>query len=709
MNIKQRLDMLAGNLYWTWHPEAEHIFRDLNHELWRESNHNPLAFLARIGDAELDAKTALMAIEPRITRVYHGMRHYIESANTWGHRYAGPLYARPVAYFSAEFGIHESIPVYSGGLGVLAGDHLKAASDLGVPIVGVGLLYAKGYFHQSLDKNGWQQEHYSSADLGQLPLKPITGQTGERVVVSLKTGTGEAIRVQAWLAPVGRCQLVLLDTLVQGNSPETQQLTAQLYGGDSALRIRQEFVLGVGGMRMLAAMGIHPGVLHLNEGHSAFALLELGRMLMERDEQSFANVQEMASAMCVFTTHTPVAAGHDRFDPQLVEDTLGALRTQVGLSKETFLALGRLNPAQSDEPFCMTVLGLKMARARTAVTRLHRRVSRSMWRALWPQKTEDEIPIAHVTNGIHLGTWLAPELQRLFARYLGDDWIERMYDPKVWQPIDQMDDEELWEMNDVLQGYLIEFVRRRVRQQYQARGEPDPTVGPTPFLSPRTLTIGFARRFAPYKRSDLLLHDLDRLNRLVNHPEKPIQIIVAGKAHPADEEGKRLLQRIFNVTRDPRFVGRIVFIEDYDINVARHLVQGVNVWLNTPRRPLEACGTSGMKAVLNGGLHLSVLDGWWAEAYDGSNGFAIGNGSEHLDCGLQDRLDAEALYDILEKEVVPMFYSRGIDGVPHAWVQRQKNAFRSIVWRFTAHRMVTDYTRHCYLPALGCGTCSVSD
>jgi starch phosphorylase len=709
LEIRDRLNELARNLYWSWHSDVYHIFEDLEPELWRELSRNPVAFLDRLSDEYLEKRTEDRALHSRIIRSYYTLRDYLGAENTWGRQHVRSLRVRPVAYFSAEFGLHESLPIYSGGLGVLSGDHLKGASDLDVPLIGVGLLYAKGYFSQSLDANGWQQEHYYGADVDLLPLEVATDFRGKPIGFVLKTVDEDEIHVRAWTARVGRCQLILLDTNVEGNNEENRELTAQLYGGDNRVRIRQELVLGVGGMRALDEMGIQPGVVHLNEGHSAFALLELARAIMARDGQPFARVRETVSYRSVFTTHTPVGAGHDRFDAGLIEQTIGPLREQLGLAPEDLMALGRANPKDDNELFCMTILGLKMARHRNAVSNLHRFVSRGMWQPLWPHRPIEEVPIAHITNGIHVGTWLAAEMDRLYRRWLGEEWQDQMYDPKVWGPVDEIYDEELWELSEILRGQLLDFTRARVRRQYAARGEPDPTSDPQrPFLNDYALTIGVARRFTPYKRVDLLLRDHERLDRLVNHPSRPVQVIFAGKAHPRDEEGKRLIQNIFNVSRDPRFVGKIVFIENYDINVARHLVQGVDLWLNTPRRPLEACGTSGMKAVLNGALNLSVLDGWWAEAYDGSNGFAIGEGGEHADWQEQDKRDLGSLYEVLEKEVVPMFYDRDEDDLPLDWIQRQKNAMRSLAWRFSSHRMVTEYVKNCYVPAAGDTTASFS-
>ena len=702
MDILDRLRELGRNLYWTWHPEVIDLFRDLDPVLWRELNHNPMEFLSRLPRETLRERVDLLALDARISRAFHQMEYYLRAADTWGAWHSGSLRATPVAYFSAEFGLHESLPTYAGGLGVLAGDHLKSASDMGVPVVGIGLFYARGYFNQRLDVNGWQGEEYFASDVNKLPLDRALDSSGRPLRIRLETNSGD-IWASLWTAHVGRNRLILLDTNVEGNNDECKALTSQLYGGDSRVRIRQELVLGVGGMRALETMGIRPGVLHLNEGHSAFAILELARSVMNRDGRSFPDVRERIAAMTVFTTHTPVEAGHDRFDPSLLEETLGPLRQQLGITERDLLALGRKDPENAGEPFCMTVLGLRMSRFRNGVSAIHARVSRSMWREIWPGRSADEVPIHHVTNGVHAASWLAVPMTELYRRYLGEDWLQQMCDAHTWAAVDRIDDVEFWEQQQILKAHLVEYVRRCVRGQEQLRGASPSSAGREAKrdLDPSVLTIGFARRFAIYKRADLLLQDLDRLDRLVNHAQKPIQIIYAGKAHPADGRGKELVKKIFQVTRDRRFAGRIVFIENQDINVSRHLAQGVDVWLNTPLRPMEACGTSGQKTVLNGGLNFSTLDGWWAEAYDGTNGFAIGCGGEHSDPKRQDELDVKALYDVLENEILPLFYNRDEHGVPRGWVARQKNAIRTLARRFCADRMMMDYTLRCYLPAAG--------
>ncbi len=669
-------------------------------------NHNPVAFLARLPAERLESKAVELALGARITQAFHLLRDYLEARNTWGDRYAGPLKARPVAYFSAEFGLHESLPIYSGGLGVLAGDHLKSASDLGVPIVGVGLFYAEGYFDQRLDAEGRQHEEYATTDVEQLPLDLATDGEGNPLLVGVPVGKGE-MKVRVWAAHVGRGRLLLLDSNVEANSEEERGLTGQLYGGDAGVRIRQEVVLGIGGMRALAAMGERPGVLHLNEGHSAFAVLEHARMMMEREGRGFGDVRERVAARTVFTTHTPVEAGHDRFEPSLVREVLGPYREGLGLEEKAFMALGRIDPQDEEEPFCMTVLGLKMARRRNGVSAVHGSVSRAMWRKLWPDRAEDGVPIGHITNGVHVASWLAQPMAALYERDPGLDWQDRACDPATWAAVDDIDREEFWQQHQIQKARLIDFILRRLRAQAERRGEEDGEgEACVQTLDPEILTIGFARRFAPYKRADLLLGDMDRLDALVNHPERPVQIIFAGKAHPGDRQGKDLVQKVFRATRDARFRGRLVFLENHDINVGRHLVQGVDVWLNNPRRPLEACGTSGQKVILNGGMNVSTLDGWWAEAYDGTNGFAVGDGREHADPDRQEEFDRVALYDVLEKELVPLFYERDPDhnGLPVAWIERQRNSIRTLAWRFGARRMMIDYVMRCYLPAVGAAT-----
>ncbi len=698
---------LASNLWWAWNPEVNNIFRDLDPIRWRQLDHNPIALLREFTPERLAARATEMVLFTRINHAYRMLKSYLVSNRSWGNTSAGILGARPVAYFSAEFGIHESIPIYSGGLGVLSGDHIKSASGLGVPLVAIGLYYNQGYFRQRLDDHGYQVEEYQDTQIENLPCRRVIDDDGKDLVISIDTRTGP-IKARVWLMHVGRVRLYLLDCDVDGNRPEDRSLTSRLYGGDERVRIRQELVLGVGGMRMLKAVGIHPAVYHLNEGHSAFGPLEAIRVQIEENGASFEDALRLVAQKTVFTTHTPVPAGHDRFAPELIEEHLGPLREQLGLSNDDLMDFGRVTPKNDQESFCMTVLGLKISRRANAVSSLHGHVSRRMWAGLWPWRAEEEIPIGHITNGIHIPSWLAFQMQQLYDRYFSRDWMHRRGEAQVWQTIHSVDAGELFETHNALKNLLLTFVRRRLSRQCRRRGESDDAIeNARNLLDPRALTIGFARRFATYKRAGLILRDLDRLAELLNNEQRPVQFIFAGKAHPKDEPGKQLIQQIANLRHDPRFHEKIVFMEDYDINVCRHLVQGVDVWLNNPQRPLEASGTSGQKVVLNGGLNLSVLDGWWAEAYDGSNGFAIGQGEIHASSEILDARDGNALYEVLERQVIPLYFNRDIDGLPQQWIQMMKNSIGGLAWRFSSSRMVMDYTRKCYVPAAGGLSCDM--
>ena len=703
--VQERLWALARNLWWSWDNDSTGLFRDLDPVRFRQLNHNPITLLSEIALAKLERRAGELVLHSRINYAYRRQQEYLRADRTWGAVHAGALRPRPVAYFSAEFGLHESIPIYSGGLGVLAGDHIKSASDLDIPLVGIGLFYSQGYFRQRLDRGGWQQEEYLQTDVTQLPMETAIGKNGEPVEVQLETRSG-TIRAKVWRLKVGRCDLLLLDSNVEGNAPEDRELTSRLYGGDGRVRIRQELLLGVGGYRALKAMGITPSVLHLNEGHSGFAVLEAIADRMLEEGLSFEQAVPRVSREVVFTTHTPVPAGHDRFNGGLIEEHLGPVRERLGLSGGQLMDLGREIAGNGFEEFCMTVLGLRLARRVNAVSALHGEVSRAMWTGLYPGKLEDEVPIGHITNGVHVPTWLAPQMFRLYDRHLGTGWHERSGESRTWDGIENIDDGELWETHGALKLRLLEFVRRRAVEQSQRRSEsPETLQRLSRVLSPDALTIGFARRFATYKRANLILADIEKLASMVNDPKRPVQFVFAGKAHPRDEPGKRVLREIAELMREPKFADKFVFVEDYDINVGRLLVQGVDVWLNNPRRPLEASGTSGQKVVLNGGLNLSVLDGWWAEAYDGLNGFAIGTGRTHSNMNVHDARDGEDLYRALREDVVPLYYQRDRDGLPRGWIKRMKRTIRTLGWRFNANRMVMDYTLKCYVPAAG-GTSS---
>jgi starch phosphorylase len=705
--LYQKCMSLAQNLWWCWHPEVANIFRDIDPIRWRQLDHNPIALLREFTPERLSIRASEMVLHSRVNYAYRRLQEYLDGQNTWASTQAGVLGAKPVAYFSAEFGLHESIPIYSGGLGVLSGDHIKSASGLGVPLIGIGLYYTQGYFKQHLDEDGYQREEYIETKVENLPIVPAMGEDGLPITVTIETRNGR-LMAKVWLMNVGRIKLYLLDCNVEGNKPEDRELTSRLYGGDERTRIRQELVLGVGGVKALRALGIYPGVYHLNEGHSAFAALEVMRERMHDDGQTFDNALREVARSTVFTTHTPVPAGHDRFDALMIEEHLGPLRDQLGISADHLMSLGRVHPDDHTETFCMTVLALKLSRRANAVSQLHGHISRRMWQPLWPDRTEEEIPIGHITNGVHIQSWLAWQMQQLYDRHFPAGWQSRMGEPEVWQYIHRVDAGELWETHNALKNLLISFVRRRVSRQSRRRGEADDIIeAARNLLDPNVLTIGFGRRFATYKRANLLVTQVERIAELLSSSSRPIQIVYAGKAHPKDEPGKRFIQEIANLRHDPVFKGKIAFIEDYDINVCRHLIQGVDVWLNNPRRPLEASGTSGQKVVLNGGLNCSILDGWWAEAYDGRNGFAIGKGYSHSNDAITDERDAEYLYHVIEKEVIPTFYERDRDGLPRKWIKMMMNSISTLAWRFSAHRMVMDYTRHAYVPAAGGLSCDM--
>ncbi len=697
----QKLRELAQNLWWSWQPDIRAIFRELDPETWRLVYHNPVALLQRVPPDWIARRVRDLEMQTRINQAHRRLQSYLLGDESWGLVHAGPILARPVAYFSAEFGIHQSLPIYSGGLGVLAGDHLKSMSDLGTPVVGVGLLYHGGYVHQLIDETGWQQDLYEPISGAELPAERVLGTDGEPARFSVEL-PGRDVFLRIWRVYVGRSILLLLDARDDANSATDQSLTARLYGGDQETRIQQEILLGVGGHRALGVVGIKPSVLHLNEGHSAFALLERARELVEREGVTAAAAIREVAAMSCFTTHTPVEAGHDGFRVDLASSHLAALARGLGMPIAEVLALGSERKHDPEAPFCPTVLALNLSRRANGVAALHGRVSRQMWHGLYPGKSEEEVPIGHITNGIHVRTWMSADMHSLLLQQLGPRWLDRISRPDLWMKIDKVRDAEIWEVHQVLKARLYSFARRRLADRRERLGL---AAAGHEALAPEVLTLGFARRFATYKRSDLLLRDLDRLDRLINDPARPVQIVFAGKAHPRDEEGKELAQKVARFEDDPRFAGKLVFIENYTLHVARQLVQGVDVWLNTPRRPLEACGTSGQKCILNGVLNCSILDGWWAEAYDGGNGFAIGSGEVHADPEVQDERDAEALFTTLEREVVPLYYERDEAGIPAGWMARVKRAMRTLAWRYNADRMVIDYVKECYLPAAGGNTC----
>src|SRR6266540_1082131 len=705
--LKSQLGELSRNLWWAWNPHIIKLFRDLDPEAFRAANHNPVSVLAGFTPDRFERVSRDAALRARVDSAHRELREYLGATRTWASINAGPLRVRPVAYFSAEFGIHESLPIYSGGLGVLAGDHLKSASDLGLPLVAVGLFYRESYFRQHIGRDGVQHAEYVRSPAELLPAQQALNPAGQPIVIEVPLSK-ETLLAKVWEIAVGRNKLLLLDTDVDGNSEENRQLAARLYFGDQRIRIRQELLLGVGGIRALRATGVHWGGLHLNEGHSAFATLEYARFLMEQTGADFRTCAQEVAQSTVFTTHTPVDAGHDRFPPELVDEHLEPLRRSLGLAQHEFLGLGRIRPDDNREALCMTVLAFKMSRYANGVSALHGRITRKSWQVLWPHHREDEVPVGHITNGVHVRTWLAPAMQELYSKHIGADWRDHLSDPHMWSRIDGVPDAELWETHRVLKAALVRFARRRVSEQRRRNEYPQELVAAAETaLDPEALTIGFARRFATYKRASLLFQDMGRLRKLLTDARRPVQLLFSGKAHPADRPGQEVLRLVHEAALSPELRNNVIFIEDYDINVGRHLVQGVDVWLNNPRRPQEASGTSGQKVLLNGGLNLSVLDGWWAEAYDGLNGFAIGNGTTHVRVDEQDRRDAESLFHTLENEVIPLYYERDEHDVPRGWVFRMKRAIQTLGWRFNTDRMVMDYTRECYMPAAGASICSM--
>jgi glycogen phosphorylase len=697
------LRTVANNLRWCWSHESVELFRRLDSELWETTGHNPVLLLGTIEQAKLHEAVKDVAFLAHLQRAEANLESYLGAEATWFCRTYGCSADLPlIAYFSAEFGLTECLSIFAGGLGILAGDHLKSASDLGVPLVGVGLLYQQGYFRQYLSQSGWQQESYAINDFHNLPVSGVHDPDGRPVIVDVDLA-GHPVHAQVWKVQVGRVALYLLDTNLDANSrPEDRDLTDQLYGGDREMRIRQEILLGIGGYRALQLLGLRPTVYHMNEGHSAFLALEHIRHLMTTRQLSLAEARELAAASLVFTTHTPVEAGHDYFHPDLMQKYFGETARELGLSQADFLELGR---TQRNPDFCMTVLALRSAARANGVSKLHGEVSRKMWQTLWPSVPVDEIPIGHVTNGVHFRSWISAEFNQLYDRYLGPQWREEPANGDVWSRVQSIPAEELWRTHERRRERLVAWARHRVQTQRMRRAAPQAEIdAAAEVLDPDALTIGFARRFATYKRATLILHDMDRLRRILTDPARPVQLIFAGKAHPQDDAGKELIRKITDVRRDPVLGRHIVFLEDYDMAVARSLVQGVDVWLNTPLRPNEASGTSGMKAAANAVLNLSVPDGWWDEVWnDPANskkmGWAIGQGEDYADLNYQDQVEAEALYDMLEHEIVPTFYERGIDRIPRKWVERMKACVGSLCHFVNTHRMVRDYVVGYYMKA----------
>jgi starch phosphorylase len=691
------LQEIARNLWFSWNWEAVQLFIRLSPALWEKSYQNPVLMLGTVPQADLVAAAKDESFVANVERVYRSFRQYLQRSPWFSEVHGGETDVK-VAYFSCEFGIDEGLPVYSGGLGVLSGDHLKSSSDLGVPLVGVGLLYQKGYFRQVLSLDGWQQELYPDNDWYNMPVTMETGKDGAPLEIDVNVGE-ETVRTRVWRVDVGRTPLYLLDSNVRGNSDRSRGITSTLYGGDRDMRIRQEILLGMGGVKALKALGHAPTVYHMNEGHSAFLIVERIGDLMATEGLSFAEAREVVFASSVFTTHTPVPAGNEQFDPELLRKYLERKILSLGLSWEETLSLGQLrNPRSKD--FGMTVFALRCAAFANGVARLHGETSRRMWKDLWPELPEAEVPIRSITNGVHTRSWLSHEVGELYTRYLGPRFLEKPADHSVWERVETIPPIELWRIHESRRERLVFFARKRLKEQLVRQGAGQALRrGAEEVLNPQALTIGFSRRFATYKRANLLFLQPQRLIRLLTDEKRPVQILFAGKAHPQDLPAKEIIRSVKHFATEPAVRDRMVFIEDYDINVARYMVQGVDVWLNTPRRPLEASGTSGMKAAANGALNVSVLDGWWEEGYSPDVGWVIGSGEVYDDPEEQDRVECEALYNLLENEIVPLFYERDRAGMPRAWIAMMKASMRKLGAFFNTQRMVQEYTDSSYLPA----------
>jgi glycogen phosphorylase len=689
-----RLVELAYDLWWSWNYQAREVFRRLDYPLWRQTAHNPVLMLRQIAPDMIEQAArdeSFLALYDSAVRALDAAR---AARDTWWQQRFQDRSARPIAYFSAEFAIHQSLPIYAGGLGVLAGDHCKEASDLGLPLVGVGFMYPQGYFHQKASAEGWQQEVYERLNWADAPIEPAAAADGQPCVVAVPLGD-RSVLASVWRVRLGRVKLYLLDTDLEENAPWDRELSARLYGGDRETRIQQEIVLGIGGVRALRALGTDPMVWHLNEGHAAFVVLQRIRERLEAGD-TFERALDEVRRTTVFTTHTPVPAGHDAFPFHLVEKHLAGAWGTLGAHRDKFLALGHYDNG-GGPLFNMTALAIRASGSTNAVSRVHRDVTAEMWAPLWPPAAADHRPVRAITNGVHLPTWVAAEMSKLFERFLGPDWRDRHDDPALWDAVLTIPDEELWAVRQSLRAFLFGFIRERARERWsREQVETARVVAAGTLLDPNALTIGFARRFTGYKRPELIFLDADRLARILNQARRPVQLIFAGKAHPADDVGKHHLQRVFRRAIDPAFGGRIAFVEDYDLHVAHFLVQGCDVWLNNPRKPLEASGTSGMKASMNGIPHLSIGDGWWAEGFNGTNGWLIDSGTTEGDI---DTADAHALYRLLEEQIVPAFYDRDRSGIPRRWIAIVKEAIRSVGPQFSARRMLKEYAERLYVPA----------
>lgn len=693
-----RLKDIAFNLWWSWNSEAIDLYREIDLPLWEKLGKNPVRFLQEVSQKKLDNKLNDPDFMKKYDEVVKKFDTYMSDTETWFNNTYPDKKNNIIAYFSAEFGLNEVLPVYSGGLGVLSGDHCKAASDLGLPLIAIGLFYKQGYFNQRINQEGWQETNFTDLNISYLPVKPVYTGDGTHLKISLELA-GRMVYARIWQVKVGRVPMYLMDTDVEENSMQDRQLTARLYGGDQETRIQQEIILGMGGVKVLDVLGINATIFHLNEGHSAFMGLELLRKLVQEKGIPFYQAKEVVASAVTFTTHTPVPAGNDVFPIQMIDKYFNNFSGALGISRHEFLDLGL--KVSENQNFNMTVLAMSISGWRNGVSELHGAVTRNIFGNLWSGIPEDEVPITHITNGIHTLTWLSPNFKYLYDKYFEKDWQKRLYEKSVWENIDNVPDEELWKIHYALKIKMISFIREKLKEQRTQNGESIESIKQADFLlDPDALTIGFARRFATYKRANLIFRNIERIKRILNKPEMPVQIIFAGKAHPADRPAHEVIKSINDIARQEGFKGKVILVENYNMTLARNLVQGVDVWLNNPRRPLEASGTSGQKVCINGIINFSILDGWWCEGYNGRNGWAIGDETFYDNEYSQDNADSESIYDILEKQIIPLYYDKNVNGIPARWVKVMKESIKSVAPQFSTHRMVQEYTRNMYIPSM---------
>lgn len=695
-----RLEELAYNLWWSWNVETLKLFKAIDIDLWEKCQKNPVKFINNVEQSKLEIVVKDEAFLKQYDSVISKFDSYQKSTNTWYNKKYPTLKDNKIAYFSAEYGLDESFPIYSGGLGILSGDHCKSASDLGLPFYAVGLLYRQGYFNQRINKDGWQETNFTELNINELPVKPVILDNGSELVINVDF-PGRTVFAKVWQVNIGRIKLYLLDTNVDPNSQIDREITARLYGGDQEMRIQQEIFLGIGGLKALKALGIEPTIYHMNEGHSSFVCLELVKNLVLDKQMTFNVAKEIVSSQTIFTTHTPVPAGIDIFPISLIDKYFGGYWDKMGISRHEFMELGMSANNDSGQNFNMGVLALKLAGKRNGVSKLHGEVSRDIFGDVWPLVPKDEVPITHVTNGVHTLTWLEPKLRDLYTEYLGDNWVNDISNPKTWKKLDKIPNAELWKIHQENKMKLIQVVRENKRNQLERNGaSPYEIMELENMLDPNVLTIGFARRFATYKRANLIFRDIERIKRILGNPDMPLQIIFAGKAHPADRPGQEIIKNIVDVSNMPEFKGKVIMLENYNMSVARYMLHGVDIWMNNPRRPLEASGTSGQKAAINGAINFSILDGWWIEGYKNNSGWSIGKNEYYSSLNHQDNVDSDSIYTTLEKEILPLYYTKDADGLPNRWINKMKDSIKVVSPEFSTERMLIDYANDLYVPQI---------